>query len=340
MSNEVIVGDLDIAGLGHHDPRDENSDLELVLMDTGTGKFANYEREHPADSFAILVGGRVLTTFRVGDPNYRRPVTIPHLRPLAPPGIITMPGLAPDEVKRLSGLFAAETALEWCGRHAASTDHDTQSHCAGYKSQADLTAPSPVINAGTLRASPALVGDALEFDCALPKRYGPGPVLSLPAEKQRELMRMKCHGLFGLSPDGLLAPPDAHSVKLALRAAFHPAFRLPPFEIHIAVSSEEDGSYLLAQRDGSWETRTGKLSRSDISRILTALETAHFWQQPFDHQDGMLDGEPVLIEAAFGNWRSTATQNAYGGVDLDILEQQLLSIAKEHNVKRPLASFQ
>jgi len=341
LSKDVLVGDLDIAGAGRQYPRNDTGDLQITLMDVGTARFTDYERDHVGGRFAILIGGKVIATFEIGDPAYKRPTIIPGLRPIIVPGLITVPGLALGDVKTLSEQFKAETALEWCNRHTTSTDRYTQGFCSGYKSQADLTAPSPVINADTLRTAKQLEGDALKFDCAFPRRYGPGPVSSLPIEKQHEIMQMACDGLIGPGPDNLIAPPNARNVKLALRAAFRPAFRFPASEIHIAISSESDGTYLLAQQNGkNWETRTGNLTRTDIGRILSALENAHFWQQPFNHQDGALDGEPVLIEAAFDNWRSTATQNGNAGVDLDTLEQQLLAIAKAHNIGKPLTWFQ
>jgi hypothetical protein len=111
--------------------------------------------------------------------------------------------------------------------------------------------------------------------------------------------------------------------------------------MHIAISSESEGTYLLAQQDGNgWQTRSGNLTKADVSAILSALENSHFWQLPFDHQPGVLDGEPMLVEAAFDQWRQTATQNGSDGVDLAILTRELLAIAKAHNIDRPLSWFQ
>jgi hypothetical protein len=349
LAMDVLVGDLDIAGAGRQYPRDDTGDVQITLLGSGTARFTSYERDHAGGRFAILIGGRVIATFAVGDPAYRRPTIIPGLRPLTPPGFITMPNLSPEEANGLTEQFKAETALEWCARHAASTDDYAQKSCSGYKSQADLTEPAPVIDADSLRAAKPLEGDRLrvgrllpgnvpKLDCALPKRYGPGAE-RLSADQQKELMQVHC-GFFGDGPDGLLAPPDARNVKLALRAAFRPSFGLPATEIHIAVSSATEGTYLLAQRDkNTWETRSGALTAADIDKILLALEESHFWQLPFDHKMGVLDGMPILVEAAFGSWRRTSTQNAYEGVDLDTLAKELSAIARAHNTERPLSWF-
>jgi hypothetical protein len=336
LAKEVLVGDLNIAGAGRENPRAGTGDLQITLMDNGTARFTEYERNHAGGRFAILIGGRVIASFVTGDPAYRRPTVIPGLRPMIVPSFITIPGLAPGEVTALAQQFKAETALEWCGRHAASTEHYAQNFCSGYKSQVDLTEPAPVIDASSLRLAKALQGDALKFDCALPKRYGPGAERFSPG-RQRQLMQMYCD-MIGDGPDGLLAPPNARNVKLALRAAFRPSFGFPATEIHIAISSATEGSYLLAQRDKTvWETRSGTLTQADIDQILVALKTSHFWQLPFDHQMGVADGEPILVEAAFDGWRHTSTQNASKGVDLDVLAEQLVAIARAHNTVRPLS---
>lgn len=349
LAKDVIVGDLDIAGAGHQYPRDDTSDLQITLMDTGTARFVAYEHDHAGGRFAILIGGQVIATFLVGDPAYRRPMIIPSLRPLSPPGDITVPGLAPGEAKALSDQFKAETPLEWCGRHAASADTYLKGFCSGYKSQADLTEPAPVVDVASLRAAKPLEGDSLrvgkllqgdvpKLDCALAKRYGPGAE-RLSADKQKELMQMDC-GRFGNGPDGLLVPPDARNVKFAMRAVFRPSFGFPATEIHIALSSATEGTYLLAQQDkNDWQTRSGALTSADIGKILAALKVSHFWQQPFEHQWGVMDGEPTLVEAAFDGWRHTSVQNGSPGVDLDILAQQLVAIARAHNTDRPLSSF-
>jgi len=81
------------------------------------------------------------------------------------------------------------------------------------------------------------------------------------------------------------------------------------------------------------------LTSADIAKILAALKNSHFWQQPFQHKWGVVDGEPILIEAAFDGWRHTSTQNGSSGVDLDILAQQLVTIARTHNTDRSLSWF-
>jgi len=346
LAQEVIVGDLDIGGAGPENPRVDTGGLQIILTDDGTARFAAYERDHAGARFAFLIGGRVIATSVIGDSAYRPPTIIPGLRPMNVPSFITVPGLAPSEVKALSEQFKAETPLEWCGRHAASTDSYKKGFCAGYQSQADLSEPAPIINPDSLRAAKPLEGDSLrvgklvegdvpKIDCALAKRYGPGAE-RLPADRQKDLMRIHC-GFFGYGPDGLLVPPDARNVKLALRAAYRPSFRFPATEIHIAISSATEGTYLLAQQDGNWEIRSGALAPAEIAAILGALEHSHFWQLPFDHQMGVLDGEPILVEAAFDGWRHTSIQNGYQDVDLAILAQQLVVVARAHNTVKPLS---
>src|SRR5437870_5651903 len=73
LAKDVLVGDLDIAGIGRENPRDDTGDLQISLMDKGEARFADYERNHAGGRFAILVGGRVIATFAVGDPAYKRP---------------------------------------------------------------------------------------------------------------------------------------------------------------------------------------------------------------------------------------------------------------------------
>ena len=340
LAKDVLVGDLEIGGAGRENPRADTGGLRIILTEDGLARFAAYERDHVGARFAFLIGGRVIAKSVVGDPAYRPPTTIPGLQPMTIPSFITVPGLAPSAVKALSDQFRAETPLEWCGRHAASTDNFAKGFCSGYKSQADLNESAPVIDANSLRAAKTLEGDALKFDCALPKRYGPGAE-RWSADRQKELMQMSC-GMFGSGPDGLLAPPDARNVKLALRAAFRPSFGFPATEIHIALSSASEGIYLLAQQDKheDWQTRSGALTPADIGKILAALKDSHFWQQPFQHEMGVVDGEPILVEAAFNGWRHTSTQNAAKGVDVDILAQQLADIARAHNTIRPLSWFQ
>ena len=326
LGKEVIVGDLDISGPMRQNIRDNTGDLVILLMDTGLARFSAFARSHAGSRFSVLIGGRVIATLPMPEKT--------------PTEQIPLPGLPAAEAEEILAQSNAQTNVEFCDRHAASTDDFTQRFCSGYKSQADLSLPAPVINAATLRAARSLEGDALKFDCALPTRFTTDPFFSsMPADKQKSSMRRACDGLFGPGPDGLLAPLDARNVKLAIRAAFRPSFHMPASEIHIAISSTDEGTYLLAQQDGNWQTRGGSLTKADIGVILAALERSHLWQQPFNHDVGMLDGEPDLFEAAFGDWRITATQNGYEGVDLDILKRALLTVAKAHNSDRPLSWF-
>lgn len=214
----------------------------------------------------------------------------------------------------------------WCAAHW-NDDRISRIACDPFKSNANLKAPALDLDLTNLADTPLLNAAEMLSECW---------------ERGLSGYRSKSHSACQIVPvlqgerpdrdnDLRLLPPGMNEARLALRADFVFGW-LPVMHVRIGLLSPDSGTIWVntARSSGPRQTRTARLTRAEIGKIIGALDRSQFWQLPEEggHQP-VPDGEGASIEVSISGHKHhvlDAVDPAPGAVDLSILARATTTI--------------